>query len=344
MRERPGVERFGPDGRLARVPTPTGFPVGDINSYLILPRPGSEALVLVDTGVRSDAAREALEKGLERLGFRVEDLTLVLLTHAHPDHFGQAASLARRAGCPVWAHEAAQAAIDRYALPTPPERLHVVRAFLRSLGVPPERAEAGFGPPGGRTIVEHLVPDRVFRDGERLELPDFPLLAIHTPGHCPDLAVFWHEPSGSLLSGDHLLPDITPVCLFDVPARPDGERVHTLAQFHDSLDKVEPLPVRLVLPSHGDVLPRHRPLIRDYRIHTEKRKLELARLLQRRGAATPFELAREMFPRAWDTQLHLVLSEVLGHLDLLERAGNARVERRDGTLVYCSVSLPAPSV
>lgn len=344
MREKPGLARFGPGGRVARIPTPTGFPVGDIHTYVLLPEPGADDLVLVDTGVRSDAAQAALEKGLEQLGFAVEDLTLVLLTHAHPDHFGQAARIARRAGCPVWAHEAAPAAIDRYALPTPPERMEVVHAFLRRLGVPAERAAAGFGPPGGRTIVEHVVPDRLFGDEERLDLPGFPLRALHTPGHCPDLAVFWHEPSGTLLSGDHLLPDITPVCLFDVPERADGERVHTLAQYHESLDKVEPLPVKLVLPSHGDVLATHRGLIRQYRIHTEERKLKLARLLQRTGEATPFALAQAMFPRAWDTQLHLVLSEVLGHLDLLERDGSALVCERGGALRYRCVSLPSPSV
>jgi glyoxylase-like metal-dependent hydrolase (beta-lactamase superfamily II) len=187
------------------------------------------------------------------------------------------------------------------------------------------------------------VPDRLFRDGDALDLPGFPVRAIHTPGHCPDLAVFWHAESGTLLSGDHLLPDITPVCLFDVPAAPDGERAHTLARFHESLDKVEPLPVGLVLPSHGDVLASHRGLLREYRIHTEQRKLKLARLLQRIGDATPYELAREMFPRVFETQLHLVLSEVLGHLDLLERAGDAAVFERGGRLVYRFAGLPAPS-
>jgi len=52
-----GVKRFG---RILRIPTPTGFDVGDINSYVILPETGSKELVLIDTGVGSEEAWQDL--------------------------------------------------------------------------------------------------------------------------------------------------------------------------------------------------------------------------------------------------------------------------------------------
>ena len=333
------MARFGPDGRIARIPTPTGFPVGDINTYLILPEAGSDELVLVDTGVRSDPSWEALRTGLASVGRRVEDITRVLLTHAHPDHFGHAARIARTAGCEVWAHELAQDAIDRYAGDAPPERLDRVRGFLCWLGVPEERAERAFGPPGGTTTVEHLVPDVTFADGAHIEVPGLPLEVFHTPGHCPEEVVFWNADSGAMFSGDHLLPDITPVCLFDVPEAPGGERVHTLVQYLGSLDKVEPLRVRRLLPSHGDTLTSHTDLLARYRLATETRALKIARMLAK-DTSTPFELAVHMFPKVWDAQLHLVLSEVLGHLDLLVERGNASLRDESGVARYEFVSLP----
>jgi glyoxylase-like metal-dependent hydrolase (beta-lactamase superfamily II) len=314
--------------------------VGDINTYLILPAAGSDELVLVDTGVRSDEAWEALGAGLASVGRRVEDITRVQLTHAHPDHFGQAARVARTAGCEVWAHELAQNAIDRYAQETPPERLDRVRAFLCWLGVPEERAKKAFGPPGGTSIVEHVVPDVTFGDGDHIDIAGFPLEVLHTPGHCPEEVVFWNAESGAMLSGDHLLPDITPVCLFDVPVEPGGERVRTLVQYMESLDKVERLRVRLLLPSHGDTLPGLEELLARYRLATETRALKIARLLQK-GDATPFDLAVRMFPRLWDAQLHLVLSEVLGHLDLLELRGNVTARESAGVMHYQFSSLPS---
>lgn len=344
------TRRLGPGGRIARVPTPTGFPVGDINSYVVLPEDDGGPLVLVDSGVRTEPAWHALVEGLAELGRSVRDVGLLLLTHAHPDHFGQAARIVREADCPVWSHRDAPAGIERYAVEAPPERREILRAFLERLGVPPRRAREAFGPPGGRTVVEPVEIDRVLEDGDRFdlarELPGFgerfELEVIHTPGHCPDLVCYWHAASGSIFAGDHLLPDITPVCLIDVPDTPDGERVPTLAQFHESIDKVEPLPVKLVLPSHGDVLPTHRRLIAEYRLHTEQRLLKIARLLAK-GDATPFELGKSMFPRVYDAQLHLVLSEVTGHLDILVRRGHAQIDTRDGVLHYRFVSFPEPA-
>jgi len=333
----------GPAERFVRLPTPTGIAVGDINSYVILPEPGSDELVLIDTGVRGNQAWAAMEEGLGELGYAPEDLTLILLTHAHPDHFGQAAGLARAGGCEVWAHEKAQIAIDRYANETPPERKEAVGRYWMKLGVPEEMAFGSYGPPGGTLLVEHLVPDRLLSDGERIEVSGLTLDVLHVPGHCADLVVYWHAESGTIFSGDHLLPDITPVCLLDIPEQPGVQRIHALAQFHESIDKVEPLRVKLLLPSHGEVLKSHRSLIAEYRLHTEERKLKISRLLVRAGgSATPFELSRTMFPKAYETQLHLVLSEMMGHLDLLVRDGNAVIEERDGIDHYCYTSLPAP--
>jgi glyoxylase-like metal-dependent hydrolase (beta-lactamase superfamily II) len=240
----------------------------------------------------------------------------------------------------VGAHELAQQAIDRYSQDAPPERMERVRAFLRWLGVPAERAEHAFGPPGGTSIVEHVVPDVTFHDGDRIELSDFPLDVLHTPGHCPEEVVFWNSDNGVMLSGDHLLPDITPVCLFDIPAQPGGARVRTLVQYLASLEKIERLDVRLLLPSHGDILTSQVDLLERYRLAIETRALKIVRFLAK-GDSTPFDLAVRMFPKVWDSQLHLVLSEVLGHLDLLELRGSATTREERGVIHYCSESPPS---
>ena len=47
-----------------------------------------------------------------------------------------------------------------------------------------------------------------------------------------------------------------------------------------------------------------------------------------------------MFRQVWRQQVHLVLSEVIGHLDLLEQDGNVEAIERDGVVRYRLVSLP----
>jgi glyoxylase-like metal-dependent hydrolase (beta-lactamase superfamily II) len=331
------VQRHG-FGRVGRIPTPTPFPVGDINSYAILPPPGSDELVLVDTGVKSKTAWAALEAGLKEFGFAIEDIRLVLLTHAHPDHYGQAARIQRTAGCPVWVHEDAEKSFDRYGQ-LPADRAEVVGFHFTRWGVPRENLPSRMGPPDASSYIEPLEPDRYLRDGDLVRIEGYDLEVVHTPGHCPEEVVFWQPEQRELLSGDHLLPDITPVTLLDVPATRTADRSRSLIRYNDSLTRVEQLPARRAFPSHGDVILNHRKLIAGYRLHQEKRKKRMLRSLQD-GGLSPFELGRRMFPRVWRNQLHLVLSEVIGHLDVLESDGEVEVFEHEGVLRYRTRSRP----
>ena len=44
------------------------------------------------------------ELALHQVRLRVQDVRLVVCTHAHADHYGQAAPVAELAGCEVWMH------------------------------------------------------------------------------------------------------------------------------------------------------------------------------------------------------------------------------------------------
>jgi glyoxylase-like metal-dependent hydrolase (beta-lactamase superfamily II) len=328
--------------RIGRIPTPTPFAVGDINTYLILPEPGSEELVLVDTGVKSDAAWAALTGGLKEFGFGPADVTLVILTHAHPDHCGQAARVRREAGCEVWIHEDAGETLARYGGDPEPSRADRVAREYARWGVERELSTGSTAPPGAHDIVEPFEPDRWFRDGDRVEISGFDLDVVHTPGHCPEQVVFWQADARQMLSGDHLLPDITPVSLLHLPEADDALRSRTMVQFLESLGRAEQLPARRAFPSHGDVIHDHRALIASYRLHHQKRMLQVARLL-RDGELTPAEIGRRMFRRVWREQVYLVLSEVIGHLDLLEAEGHVEPFERDGVVRYRLLSEPNPA-
>lgn len=93
-----GVKRFG---RILRIPIPTPFDVGDINCYVILPEEGSDQLVLIDTGVGTEDAWQGLQAGLGSEGYGIEDISLLLLTHAHTDHFGQASRIREVSDCQI---------------------------------------------------------------------------------------------------------------------------------------------------------------------------------------------------------------------------------------------------
>jgi glyoxylase-like metal-dependent hydrolase (beta-lactamase superfamily II) len=213
---------------------------------------------------------------------------------------------------------------------------------MKRLGVPGGLRDQGTGIARSREFVEPFEPDRRLRDGDVIAIPDFDLEVVHTPGHCPEEVVLWQPELRLMFSGDHLLPEITPVCLLQIPESPRAERVPSLVQYVDSLMKVEALPALRTLPSHGGVIEDHRELIESYRLHTEKRKLKLVRVLER-GEATPFELGERMFRRVVREQLYLVLSEVVGHLDLLEREGSVVCRESKGAFRYSLTGTGASS-
>ena len=110
---------------------PTPFPVGPVNLYLA----EGEPLTLVDTGPRYDPAREALTETLAERGHRISDLRLIILTHAHPDHCGLAAELARSSGAEVAAHAAT---LTRLAEGASAQRVAFYAEVMRWAGVPTE--------------------------------------------------------------------------------------------------------------------------------------------------------------------------------------------------------------
>ena len=159
------------------------------------------------------------------------------------------------------------------------------------------------------------------------------------PGHSPTDTVLAGD--GLLLAGDHLLERISsnpiahapigapdPAALAATPGRP-----RTLVTYIESLrataaaDRGE-----LVLPGHGDQFRGAAELVAK-RISMHERRAEkiLAALDRPRSAA---EIGRDLWRHVPVTQAYLVLSEVLGHLDLLEERGAVTARDGEGVVLY----------
>jgi glyoxylase-like metal-dependent hydrolase (beta-lactamase superfamily II) len=337
--ERPPARGFAQRnrfGRVGRIPTPTPLPVGDVNAYLLFPPPGAEGLTLIDTGVKTPESFEALRHAFKEFGVALEQVERILVTHAHLDHFGQARRIREISGARVYASPSEAALMRTHFLPSG-QRSERMRAAFRRWGVPDELLVPTSGRLElARRIQDPLEVDGVVRDGDTVVAGDLRLRAIHTPGHCDGHLVFYEPDLRILFSGDHLLPDISPVPLLVFPEDPEEPRPKSLARFLRSLERVEDLACDLVFPSHGDVIDDPRSVIAGYRLHHERRKLQMERRL-RASPATPFELARRLFPKYFRTEIYLVMSEVVGHLDLLVDDGSVVLEERDGVAVARAV-------
>ena len=334
--EREALARAAAEG-VHRLAIPTPFMVGRVNAYLIEDRP----LTLVDSGPNSAKALDELEQALARLGHRVEDLELLVISHQHIDHFGLASILARRSGAEVAALEALAPLLAGYGQEAELDDLFAERLMLRH-GIPPEivtalrAVTAGFR--GWGAAVEVTRP---LWDGGELRLRDRTLRVLHRPGHSPSDTVLHDERRSMLLAADHLIAHISSNPLLarplDASAQGDyeGPRPQALVTYMDSLRKTRAMELSLVLPGHGRPIADHAALI-DERFRMHARRAEKMRRLIAAQPRTAHEIAQEMWGNIAVTQAYLTLSEVLGHVDLLLREEVVIEEEREGVVRFAA--------
>ena len=231
-----------------------------------------------------------LERALDQAGLQIEDVRLIVCTHAHVDHCGQAPTIAERAGCEVWmhpnhAHHTASAGdleqtLERRVEIAPPERRARGAAAALDRAAPRPGDRPG-GHPAGRS-----------RADRRASTVDTDLGAwqvVETPGHAPSHICLYQPERRLLISGDHLLGRVS--LYFDVGYTPDP-----VGEFLASLDKVEGArraarAVRPRPPVHRRARAHRPPTARWSR---ERLDAPSEAALARRSA-TAYELAQEVY-------------------------------------------------
>jgi glyoxylase-like metal-dependent hydrolase (beta-lactamase superfamily II) len=156
-------------------------------------------------------------------------------------------------------------------------------------------------------------------------------IAIHTPGHTTDHLCLYDPVERLFISGDHVLPTITPHI---AGATPGGGHLHDdpLARFFGSLRRMHDFDVQLVLPAHGhpfsDLAGRADHIIE----HHHERLDVLRESVEDLPSGTVADYMRRMFrERSWGDMAE---SETFAHLEHLRLLGEATVTDDDGMLVY----------
>lgn len=305
-----------------RVPLPRN-PLGHLNAYLIK---SVERNLLIDTGLNSPEAFEVLCHALSEAGVKSQTLTDILFTHFHIDHIGLIPRFKQFSNnSNLWIHHI-EKELSRFIEKNFSNYLDDMKRFLEASDAPTPLVNnlqkfhpAFFTPEAYEEIARTAHP---LIDGQEISVGNYHFQVLWTPGHSPGHICLYEPSFKVLISGDHILPTITPhVSQFMADTNP-------LEDYLESLRKVEKLDVKLVLPAHEKSFTNLSERVKQLRNHHKQRLTEVLNHLKAESL-TPYDLASKIQwnvnYKSWNDfpqfQKYLALGETMSHLTFLEKRG-----------------------
>jgi len=323
-------------GGIYQIPVPLpGSPLGHVNAYLIK---AENSYTLIDSGWDTDEAFNFLKEQMAEISARPEEISQIIITHIHPDHYGLAGRLKRLSKARIYAHHLEKELIkSRYI--NMDKLLQQMNHWLEVNGVPGEELEnIKIASTSMARVVVPTMPDIVLNGGETITGGSFSFKVFWTPGHSPGHISLYEPEQKILVSGDHILPGITPNIGLHPQSGPNP-----LGQYLNSLNTAKQLEVELSLPGHRQPFKKLRNRIDQIIRHHRQRNSEILDNLmdQTRNA---YQIAAGLTWRpgtkanSWQDlsslDKRLAILETISHLEFMRSEGRIDKSTRDSFIYY----------
>ena len=319
----PSPQSLGDGIHLIPAPLPFKSPAW-VNTYAVESNGG---LMLIDCGTDWEPGRQAIRDGFADLGLDESAVHTLLVSHLHLDHVGMSARLIREWGCRFVMHQRASKLVDVYN--DTPGYMERLQEIASTHGVPDSvrKETTASVRPDYMPLID--PPDHIVEDGDSIDLGGGRRLEIvHTPGHEPAHICARDNRTGILFSGDHVLPRISPVIMYDTFL------VDPLGDYMNSLQKLVEMEIGVTYPAHGTLIDQGDERARQILLHHDRRLLDMADLV-REGDTNAWGVMLKSFrPNLDSLQARLAFLETISHLEHLRLTGRIREEHRDGKMVY----------
>jgi len=305
---------------ITRIKIPIPFPIASVNIYFI----EDSIPTLIDAGLNSEEGLSVVKKALWEKGIRLSDIRRVLLTHGHLDHVGLAGKIQESGGAEVFIHSWDRGKCIHNGRIYSEEKKPFFFRFFREGGASNEMAEGIFSEMNAR-FGSYYPADFTVQDleaNETIFFDDFGLEVIHCPGHTRGSVCFLDRENKRFFSGDHLLENITSNPVVELETRGNGTGFKSLLCYLTSLCFTENLDIKEVLPGHGPSFYQHRKRINQIKKHHRERGEEIRCVLKDfPDGINLFAITMILFPGIKGGDIFLGMSEIVGHLEILEENG-----------------------
>jgi len=313
-----------------------------VNAYLV-EGDRDNGHLLIDTGWDTKEAFDSLKKQLVEIGINLEDISQIVVTHVHPDHYGLAGKLKRLYNAKLALHHLEKDFIEsRYI--NMDKLLQQMEHLLQANGTPPdELTKLQTASLPMIRFVTPVLPDVTLYGGETITTGYFSFKVLPTPGHASGHICLYEPGRKILFSGDHVLPTITP----HVGLHPQSGS-NPLGDYIDSLNGLKQLDVKLVLPGHEQPFTTFKPRLKEIIQHHQHRNREILSALKA-SPKTAYQTATEITWMhdvkgvGWDKlgpwDKRMAVLETLSHLEAMKIMGKLEKTTRDNIIYY---SKPGP--
>jgi glyoxylase-like metal-dependent hydrolase (beta-lactamase superfamily II) len=309
------------------IPLP-GSPLKALNSYVIK---APERHLIIDTGWDQEECRSAMQAGLRELGLDLEKCDF-FITHRHTDHLGLVSYLKKETS-KIYFNQPDADSVEKSTV-----RWNDSFKYARMSGLPEHELQKVLDHhPGYKYRARGRLAFSILREGDPLNIGEYSFRCVETPGHTEGHMCLYESKKEVLISGDHILNNITPnIQLW-------SDRWNPLKEYLTSLDKVYEFDIALLLPGHREIFGNCKERIVELKEHHRKRIDEILSIL-RKGRKNAFQVASEM---SWDiadvydsfdlfpaAQKWFATGEAIAHLKYIEENGTVQRKMLKDKIVY----------
>ncbi len=313
------------------VPLPDN-PLKNLNCYVL--KTETENLI-IDTGFNRPECLEALKEGLKEADVDINKSKL-FLTHMHSDHTGLTKSIMPD-GSDIYM---SQIDYDRLSTSIDGKFWPVMEKIFEKNGFPKEDILTSRDINPARIFAPKEKFDvHTLNDGDKLNIGEYTLTAIFTPGHTPGHMCLYIESEKIIFTGDHVLFDITPnITSWNSVS-------DSLGNYIESLKKVRELKVKKAFPAHRLSSKDYYERIDELLEHHEKRIAECLNIIKENPESSAYLIASKMKwsmrGKDWSEfpiqQKWFAVGETLSHIDYLINKNKVEKIEKENKMYYKAI-------
>ena len=305
-------------------------PLKAINIYLFKGRDGWS---IVDCGFHDHESELAWQKVFKELNISYDQVSQIVVTHYHPDHYGAAGWLQEITGAQVILLEKEKKPLDKtwHDKSFPSQ----IKEFFMEYGMPEDIAIDIEDEHISRysAVSPHPKEITLLSSGDEIQLGDYRFETIWSPGHTEGLMTLWSENDSLFIADDLVLPKITP----NISFHPNSS-ANPLNDFLSSLRKIRDLPAELTLPGHRQLITNLGARVDEIISHHDDRLTKIKTIMKNNNGdsgSLAWHISKQLFgPLKEPVQHRFAFAETLSHLEYLVHANEIKKLKDDNQYFY----------